>query len=389
MSSISAINWVLSVVEFGSLDLSLRSKGREVVKELSLEDLDFMVLGATLLGTGGGGDPYIARLMVHQAMEEHGPVMIVSPSELDPDGLILTTALIGAPTVACEKVPAGPEFIGVVTSLSKYLGKKPVAIMSIEVGGMNTLVPLAVAAELGLPVVDADSMRRAFPQIEMTVFTLAGISASPMSVADEKGNVIVFETTTNQLAEKLARSAVMQLGLANAISCYSMTARQVGEFGIQGSMTYCVELGKRLMAVQNGKAGAYEEFLKFAQAKIYFSGKIIDLDRRTADGFAKGTVVIEHMTDPSRTMKIDIQNEFLIAVENGVPLITTPDLICILDFENAQPITTETLAYGQRVNVIGMPCAPEWHQAGMLDLVGPKAFGYDVPYVKMEGISHD
>jgi len=351
--------------------------------ELTLEDLDEMVLGATLLGTGGGGDPYIARLMARQAMEDYGSVNIVSPSELDPDGLVLTVAVIGAPTVISEKVPAGPEFTGVVNALSSYLGKKPVAIMPIEVGGMNTIIPLAVAAEMGLPVIDADSMRRAFPQIEMTVFTLAGIPASPMSVADEKGNVMVFETTTNQVAERLARSAVMQLGLANGISCYPMTVQQVADHGIQGSMTYCIELGRRLMAVQKGVPGAYDAFLEFAEAKKYFSGKIIDLDRRTTDGFAKGTVVIEHLTDPNRTMRFEIQNELLLAFEDGIPIVTTPDLICILDHENAQPITTETLAYGQRVDVIGMPCAPEWHQPGMLELVGPKAFGYDIPYVPM------
>lgn len=95
--------------------------------------------------------------------------------------------------------------------------------------------------------------------------------------------------------------------------------------------------------------------------------------------------MIEHMKDPDRVMRVEIQNELLIAVENGKPIITTPDLICILDYENAQPITTETLAYGQRVNVIGLPCAPEWHQPGMMELVGPSAFGYEVPYVKMGG----
>ena len=41
-------------------------------------------------------------------------------------------------------------------------------------GGMNTLIPLSVAAELGIPCVDADGMRRAFPQVEMTTFTLHG-----------------------------------------------------------------------------------------------------------------------------------------------------------------------------------------------------------------------
>lgn len=354
------------------------------MRELTLDDLDDMVLGATLLGTGGGGDPYIARLMVRQAMEDFGSVQIVEPGELDPDGLVLTTAVIGAPTVIVEKVPAGTEFVTGVRALASYLGKDPVALMPIEVGGMNTLIPLATAAELGLPVIDADSMRRAFPQIEMTVFTLAGIPAAPMSVADEKGNLVVFETTSNQMAETLARTAVMQLGMANAISCYSMTAGQIAKHGIQGSMTYCVDLGRRLAAVQRGEEGAFEEFLDFAEAEVFFTGKIIDIDRRTTEGFARGTVVIEHLEDPSRTMRIEIQNELLLAFEDGQPVITTPDLICLLDLENAAPITTETLAYGQRVNVIGMPCAPEWHQPGMIELVGPAAFGYDVDYVPMK-----
>ena len=85
-------------------------------------------------------------------------------------------------------------------------------------GGLNTLIPIAAAVEMGLPVVDADGMRRAFPQIEMTVFTLAGLKATPMSVADEKGNRCVFEATTNLVAESLARAAVVQLGMANAIA---------------------------------------------------------------------------------------------------------------------------------------------------------------------------
>ena len=32
-----------------------------------------------------------------------------------------------------------------------------------------------------------------------------------------------------------------------------------------------------------------------------------------------------------------------------------------------------------------MPCAPEWHQPGMLDIVGPKAFGYDIEYTPFRG----
>ena len=114
---------------------------------------------------------------------------------------------------------------------------------------------------------------------------------------------------------------------------------------------------------------------------------MIDVDRRTTAGFARGTVVLEDLAESDRIMRVEIQNEFLIAFEDGKPVITTPDLICFLDYETADPITTETLAYGQRINVIGLPCAPEWHQPGMLELVGPKAFGYDVDFVSMEGVT--
>jgi DUF917 family protein len=357
------------------------------MRELTIADIDDLTLGATLLGTGGGGDPYIARLMARQAIEDFGPVQVVAPPELPPDARVLTVAVIGAPTVIIEKVPSGTEFVAAVRALARHLGDEPAAILPIEVGGMNTLIPIAVAAELGLPVVDADGMRRAFPQIEMTVFTLGGIPAAPMSVADEKGNLVVFEATSNLLAERLARSTVITLGLANAISCYSLTASQVAEYGISGSMSYCVELGKRLAAVGTGEAGAYQEFLRFAEAREFFSGKIIDIERHTTDGFARGSVLIEHFADPDRMMRIEIQNELLLAFEGDRPVITAPDLICMLDHEGATPITTETLAYGQRVDVIGMPCAPEWHRDGMLELVGPQAFGYAVEYVPMGGVA--
>lgn len=350
---------------------------------LTAEDIEALCLGATLLGTGGGGDPYIAKLVAHQALEEYGPVDIVDAKDLDPDALVLTTAIIGAPTVILEKIPAGTEFVAGVKALSSYLGKEPAAIMPIEVGGLNTLLPIATAAEMGLPIVNADGMRRAFPQIEMTVFTLAGVPAGPLSVADEKGNQCVFETTTNQIAETLARTAVIQLGLANSISCYPMTAGTAAEHAIQGALTYCTEVGRQLQAAKDGVEGAWERFLTESGSHEFFTGKVVDLDRRTTDGFAKSTVILEDLHGSDSTMRIEVQNENLIAFLDGEAVITTPNLICMLDHETRDPITTEAIAYGNRVTVIGMPCAPEWRRDGMLDLVGPQAFGYELDFVEL------
>ncbi len=44
------------------------------------------------------------------------------------------------------------------------------AVMSCEIGGANGLEPLAIAARIELPVVDADFMGRAFPELQVCMF---------------------------------------------------------------------------------------------------------------------------------------------------------------------------------------------------------------------------
>ncbi|WP_028936284.1 DUF917 domain-containing protein [Pseudonocardia spinosispora] len=351
------------------------------MRQITTEDIAHVTLGATLLGTGGGGDPYIGALMARQAIERFGPVDVVDAADLDPDGLVVAVAIVGAPTVIIERVPAGAEFVESLRAMGRYLGRDPVAIMPIEVGGMNTLIPMATAAEVGLPLIDADGMGRAFPEIGMTVFTLAGLPATPITVSDEKGNLGIFETVDNRTAEILGRTAVVQLGMANAVSQYPMTARQCVDSAIHGSLSYCTELGRMLASARDGSPSALDELLDFAGGRRIFNGKITDIDRRATDGFTRGTCDIEHFDDPLRSMRLLIQNELLVAIDNGTPVLTPPDLICVLDHENAQPITTETLAYGQRVDVIALPAARQWHRDGFLDVVGPRAFGYDLDYV--------
>lgn len=348
---------------------------------IGTDDIDDLALGASLLGAGGGGDPYIGTLMVRQALERHGPVTVVDPADLPPDGLVTTVGLMGSPTVVLEKIPSGTELLAAVRAMARFMGRDPVALMPIEVGGMNTLVPLAIAGELGLPVVDADPMRRAFPQIEMTVFTLAGISATPLVVADEKGNVCVMEAQSNRLAETLARGAVTAMGMSCALAAYALSPSQVAAHAIPGSLTYCTELGRRIGAVQRGEEGAFDRLLGFAGARLLFSGKVVDVERRTTAGFATGTVRLEHLADARREMRVEFQNENLVAFEGQRVLATVPDLICLIDHETARPVLNEAVAYGQRLDVIGLPCAPEWQRDGWLDLVGPRAFGYALDHV--------
>ena len=57
--------------------------------------------------------------------------------------------------------------------------------MAGEIGGGNGVLPLAIAAELGLPLVDADGMGRAFPEGPQVSMHVAGLSPAPVFLTDE------------------------------------------------------------------------------------------------------------------------------------------------------------------------------------------------------------
>ena len=45
----------------------------KLIRTIDVADLDDIAIGGAILGTGGGGDPYIGKLMAQQAIRRHGP----------------------------------------------------------------------------------------------------------------------------------------------------------------------------------------------------------------------------------------------------------------------------------------------------------------------------
>src|SRR5438093_11197797 len=121
-------------------------------------------------------------------IREHGPVGVVAADEVPGDGLAVFSAMMGAPTVLVEKIPRGDELVRAFEALQERLGRPITHIAPAEVGGINSTLPVAAAARLRLPLIDADGMGRAFPEVQMVTPTIYGISATPMALADEKGN---------------------------------------------------------------------------------------------------------------------------------------------------------------------------------------------------------
>jgi DUF917 family protein len=349
------------------------------MRELGVEAIADIAAGAAVLGTGGGGNPYIGRLLVEQAIRRHGPVTVVDIDEVPPDAFIIPTAEIGAPTVSGEKPPSGDEGLAALAAIEQVLGQRATHTVSIEAGGMNSLIPLATAAARHLPVVDGDGMGRAFPEVQMVLFTVAGVSATPLSLADEKGNTLVVDAIDNRWAERFARTATVQMGCRAMMAPYAMSGEQLARGIVPGTLTLCEELGRLLRATRLAHEDPVAAVTEKLDGRRLFDGKVVDVERRTLGGFARGTARIDGSgPDADHELTLHFQNENLLAEIDGEAIACTPDLIIVLDREHGSPITTETLRYGCRVSVVGAPADPRWHTPEGLALVGPEVFGYDV-----------
>ncbi|TWT03651.1 DUF917 domain-containing protein [Planomicrobium sp. CPCC 101079] len=363
---------------------------------IGVEDIEYLAIGAAVLGTGGGGDPHLGKIMAQQAIKEFGPVTLLEPDEMPDDKMVVPVAMMGAPTVFVEKIPNGDEALHSLRRLEEYLGKEAYAVMPMECGGLNSTIPFVVAARAGIPIVDADGMGRAFPELQMETFNIYGVSGTPMVITDERGDWSLLNTVDNNMLEHIARGIAIRMGGVGHIAEYPMTGVEMKRSSIFHTVTLAIELGKAIVHSREKQLSPMPQMeaalIKAGYGKplILFEAKITDVDRATTDGFAKGTVTLEGIGEyKGATYQVDFQNENLIAYQNGEVLATVPDLITFLDLDTFKPLTTETLRYGYRISCLAIPTPSIMRSEAALKVWGPQYFGYDLEFVPVEELNEE
>jgi DUF917 family protein len=355
------------------------------LRVVTADELESLALGAWILGTGGGGDPYQKLLNMRRLYQQGYRVSLLDPMYLADEDYVAVVSGMGAPLVGQERL-ADPHFAAKpVRMMAEYLGTEFRAVMALEIGGGNGLQPFMVAALTGLPVVDADCMGRAYPEAQMTSFAAHDLQMYPMAVADIRDNeVIVARAASAKWVERISRKVTVEFGSTAATCKAPRRGHEVKSAGILYTATKAIRLGERVFAARKAHADPIAAVIAETGGKTMFTGKVVDVERRTTEGFLRGRAVVEGLGDDrGERFVLHFQNEFSVGERDGKPVVMTPDLICVLDSVSGDGIGTDVLRFGQRVSVLALPAPEVFTSKRGLELVGPRAFGFDFDYTSV------
>ena len=333
------------------------------MNEVTIDMLDDIAAGAAFLATGGGGDPYLACLCAKEGLKQHGPAKLLAPRDLPDDAFVIAVGGVGAPTTSLELLPSVDEAVRVTQAYGEIVGRMPDAIISFEIGGANSLIPMVAAAALGIPLIDGDGMGRALPEATMMTYAIAGIAPTPAVGLDYAGNAKRFDAPDVQAYEPMIRQFAMERGGMAVSAEFGMSGAQLKACVVPETVSLSARLGQYLRQ-SGGNAAEREadlaELFKgtiYGDLKLVASGLVTDYTSTVVGGYDVGQAQIESARAGEPPLVVSVKNEYL-GVRQGEELIAClPDLITIVDYETGWPINAERLRFGQRVAIfrIGSP----------------------------------
>ncbi|THF60948.1 DUF917 domain-containing protein [Pseudothauera rhizosphaerae] len=336
----------------------------KTLDSIALHDL---LTGAALLGGGGGGPRAGAKPLIDYIEQLGRPVRLNALSELPATLWAGVVAGIGAPAAATH----GPAFTTAprqaFTRLAAASGRQLLAVLPGETGAMNSIIPALVAAQLGLPLVDADSAGRALPTLGLAAYNFAA-PPNPLVLANEPAegtNAVeaVLDTPTPADADALVRGLVetTAFGEEGAFSTWALQIGQLAGACVAGSVSRAIRVGaalRRAKAIGSDPIAAVRDALG-GRLVVLASGPITAVATREGGGFDMSRVILH---DDTADVAVIAQNENLLAwrTDKDAPLAAAPDTLAWLTADgeplsNAE-ITAQTV--GTRVHLLGIPADP-------------------------------
>lgn len=367
------------------------------MRKLTKQDLHDILLGAAIVGTGGGGSLKEGIELIDKTFDEGYEFTLAEINEIPDDALIGSPYICGSIGILSEEkqkaydaLPKINEVKEVVAikSLEVYLGKEFYGVLATELGGGNTAVALNVAARLNRPVIDADPAGRSVPCLQHSTLFLNNIPITPIGLANKFGDTMIIPTVANDeraevLVRQVAVSSFNSVGVVDHPGLWGDLKNSL----IKNTITYCLEIGKTArIAKAEGRNFAYDVAKNF-NGYVVFEGEICEADWEDRDGFTYGNINIIGKEDYNgQNLRIWFQNEYIMSWKNGEVFATVPDSINIYNKDEKMPLLNPNAKKGMKVTVFVLKAFDEWRTEEAIEIFGPRFFGYDMEYKKIEDI---
>jgi uncharacterized protein len=341
-----------------------------------LDDQDLMDLasGSTVLGVGGGGASSLSGPMI-ESIKKRNRTRLISPELLGDASWGAVSFAVGTPS-ALEGV-AGPDVAEALVSAAvrafqqlmrdieaSYPERVPQFIVAAEVGLVNSLLPVAVAGELRLPLVDASGSAVSIPQMTMTTFR--DLPMSPVHIGHYKDPAKSLSLNVRHV--DAAQAPIMRViddstfGHCAGVAAWPMSTRSLQKSALIGSLSRAIALGK---VMREGPVHSrVDRICRELGGRVLFEGRLVTTESRVDGGF--DVMRIELVGASGEIFSIYAQNESLVAwaQSQSRPVAMAPDWICTLD-RTGSPVTNAELRRlpGEpELIILGVPAPREIRQ---------------------------
>jgi DUF917 family protein len=364
------------------------------MRSLDSKEVQDLVVGAAILGTGGGGDPQRGLELLREDLARERRLLLASDLDLEPESTVVCAYHCGSIPPPGKQTSGEPAqgllsdedvMLSGLRAMEKRLGKKVRGVIPTEIGGGNTPAALHLAALLGVPAIDADQVGRAAPELVQSSYLVNGVEATPSVVVDAYGDTSVVEHYANPAQyEAMVRSLAVAGGGSAFVIDSPISAARAFAAGIKGTVSRAISLGgvvRESLARGDNPVSAAAHFLS---AFTLFQGEISEFTLNEEAGFLVGEIWIDGRDEwSSRRLRVSVKNENMIAWLDDKPVAMIPDSICLLD-ESGYGVTNSAVRKNQTVSVLGVVSPPIWRTQKGLDHFGPRRFGFPFDYIPVE-----
>lgn len=365
------------------------------------EDMTPFLLGATLLGTGGGGEAAWGQAIMENDFQKGRAYALVDPEDVPDDAMICSGGIMGS-----VKTFTGISYTGIVQEWEDYFplveairemeklqGRKMDYLIPFEIGGLNSPVVFSAAARLGIPCINGDGVGRAAPETQMTSFIGNGIDLYPMPLVDRYGNTLVVSKANDPTyADEVGRYIVMKGGGMAANAHYAMNGAAMKRTCVPHIMTQSLDVGNAMLDAASPE-DAISAVLSIVNGKRLFTGII-----HTIEGLDKGGFYLTDLQLTSdgayagQNAKLVIKNETMALWVNGQIKAVFPDHVYMMDTSTGRGVATVELQQGMNLTLLGCACPPQIAKSLESDVgkvaFGPSRYGYDdLAYVPFDTLN--